>query len=380
MRLFLSALRYSILNVLTALFCVALLLGNDAMWIVVVAALVIGSGFDEGIGDGYEEKNTASLWIYNFNLYATVPALAVTTFIYLHHLTLADPLGFKALLAGAGIEFRPAIGRDGWGHLVAATIGTGYFYSLAGMTVAHELAHRTSRAAYHAARILLAFTLNASFAIAHVHGHHRLVATWRDPGSARRNEYSVAFAFRSTIGQHVEAFQIEKARLERKGLPVLSWHNRALTDQLYPLGHLAIGFLIAGWAGVAGLVVAGLYGSLVQKLVDYCQHYGLVRVEGRPVEERHSWDCTRFLSNAIQFNLPLHAHHHRAARAPFWELRPIEGAPRLPVGYQAAALLSLVPPLWHRVIDPRLARWDAEMANDEERALIRERGWEIKRG
>ena len=126
------------------------------------------------------------------------------------------------------------------------------------------------------------------------------------------------------------------------------------------------------------MTVAGIFGSLIQKLVDYSQHYGLVRIDGRRVEDRHSWDCYRFLSNAIQFNLPLHAHHHKAARAPFWELRPIDGAPRLPVGYQTAAWLSLFPPLWRRIINPLLAEWDERMANDEERELIRQRGWQIE--
>ena len=374
----LPALRYSLLNVMICAFIAALVAGGDWIWIAYLAALVFGSGFDEGIGDGNQNLTAASRWIYNFNLYAAAPLIAVLALVYLQNLTSSDPLGLVHALSALGIDFKPAIEYQNPGRLLGATFGAGYFFALGGMTVGHELAHRVSLPARVSSRILLAFTLNTSFAIAHVHGHHRNVATHRDPGSARRGEYSLAFAVRSTVGQHIEAFEIEADRLRRKELSVWSWQNRALRDQLYPLTLLGIAFLIAGYPGVIGMTVAGIFGSLIQKLVDYCQHYGLVRVDGRRVEERHSWDCYRFLSNAIQFNLPLHAHHHKAARAPFWELRPIDGAPRLPVGYQTAAWLSLFPPLWRRIINPLLAEWDERMANDEERELIRQRGWQIE--
>ena len=53
------------------------------------------------------------------------------------------------------------------------------------------------------------------------------------------------------------------------------------------------------------------------------------------------------------------------------------GAPHLPVGYQTASFIALVPPLWRRIVDPLLADWDARMANDAERALVAERGWQV---
>jgi hypothetical protein len=46
----------------------------------------------------------------------------------------------------------------------------------------------------------------------------------------------------------------------------------------------------------------------------------------------------------------------------------------MPHGYMTMILASLIPPVWHRVIDGRLAEWDATMANDAERALLAQRG------
>lgn len=379
MRDIISASRYTLVNALGICYAFALMQGLDWIAIVYISAILIGSTLDDGIGDKDLNLSSTAQWIYNLNLYITVPVLGVIMLLQLHHLTSADPIGLRALIQSYGFEMRPVIERDGWGTMIWMIMGTGYFYSLLGMTVAHELCHRSSKFDNIAGKILLAFNMNASFAIAHVHGHHRNVSTFKDPGTARRNEYVLAFAIRSTVSQHIEAFEIEAKRLQRKALPFWSLYNRAIRDQFYPIALLIIAYAIAGITGLIGVFLSGIIGSLLQKMIDYSQHYGLVRIEGSKVENRHSWECHRLLSNLIQFNLPLHAHHHRSARAPFWELKPDEGAPRLPIAYQSASLIALVPPLWKLIVDPILYDWDNTMANEEERALIRERGWEIEK-
>ena len=45
----------------------------------------------------------------------------------------------------------------------------------------------------------------------------------------------------------------------------------------------------------------------------------------------------------------------------------------MPYGYLTMIIASLAPPIWHRVIDPKLAAWDATMASPAELALISER-------
>jgi hypothetical protein len=41
-------------------------------------------------------------------------------------------------------------------------------------------------------------------------------------------------------------------------------------------------------------------------------------------------------------------------------------------GYLATLGLTLIPPLWHRLMLPRLAHWDAHFANDDEKVLAQQ--------
>ena len=84
------------------------------------------------------------------------------------------------------------------------------------------------------------------------------------------------------------------------------------------------------------------------------------------------------MSNALQYNLPRHADHHMFASKPFWQLGDAKGAPMLPHGYQTMVFVALLPTLWRRTMRPLLSDWDARLANEAERAVIRERGWDAK--
>ena len=43
-------------------------------------------------------------------------------------------------------------------------------------------------------------------------------------------------------------------------------------------------------------LLAGLIGRSFHELINYVEHYGLVRVENSPIMPHHSWDCYRTLS------------------------------------------------------------------------------------
>jgi alkane 1-monooxygenase len=346
--------RYWLPNVLIAGFAAALLLENAWLWLALVLSLVLGGALDEALGDDRSIVSAEWRWLCETSLYATLPLLLVMTFGFLH------------VIAAGQSTFL----------MVGATMGCGYFYALAGVTVGHELTHRTTnRFAMMTGRALMAFTLSPTFAIAHVYGHHRNVCTHQDPATARRGESALAFAFRSSAGQVIEAFALEAQRLRRRGLHQWSWHNRAVTSQLYSIVLVTLAAWMAGVAGVIAFVAAALIGKLFHELVNYVQHYGLVRIDGGAIEARHAWDCYRTLSNALQYNLPRHAHHHLAATRPYWSLEPTPGAPVLPHGYQTCALIALIPFLWRSRIDPLLARWDREAASTEEYELIGKLGW-----
>ena len=72
-----------------------------------------------------------------------------------------------------------------------------------------------------------------------------------------------------------------------------------------------------------------------------------------------------FLNVAINwwlFNLQRHADHHANASRPYYHLRPFhEHGPQLPFGYPTAILAALLPPLWFRIMDPRVDMASAPM-------------------
>jgi len=260
--------------------------------------MLFGGGIDEAIGDDRAELGAASTRWLNANLYATLPLLIIVDLCLL------------AVIAGSPDRQGEVLSRSGGTvpALIIAIVGTGYFYALAGVTVAHELTHRLdNRVALLWARLLLAFTLNPTFESYHLQGHHRNVCTYGDAATARRGEYVLAFVARTVVGQSVQGWRLELARLRRRRVGVWSRHNRLLCGVAASLLIFAAAGLIAGIAGIAAFLAAAAFGRLLHEMINYIQHYGLVRSESDAIEARHSWDCYRRVSNALQYNLPRHA-------------------------------------------------------------------------
>ena len=174
------------------------------------------------------------------------------------------------------------------------------------------------------AYLLLGFTGNASFVIYHIHTHHRQVGTYDDAATARRGERLRTFVARTLTQQFAHAARFEAARLKRKGLLPISWRNELILA-LVPLAILALAGIFGGWNGVIAICLAGLIGRSFHELINYVQHYGLVRVENSPIRPP--------LSNVLHYNLPRHSDHHMFASKAFWQLNVPQDAPTLPYGY-----------------------------------------------
>jgi alkane 1-monooxygenase len=375
MQTLLTASRFALLNLLCLLFIAAMLAGGGWIWIAYLGSLLGLSAADEFVGDDTARLPDGAKWLYEANLYASLPILIAMTFVALHHFISTDPTGALHQLSRIGIEFESARSHHQNSIIVATILGVSYFYSLVGMIVGHELTHRTTSAVdMMIGHALLGFAFNVHFAIYHVYGHHRNVATYHDPNSARRGEYALSYIVRAMIWSAVEAVQIEAAWLRRRGLPVWSRQNRVLSGLVYPIVIVGTVGLIGGARAAAGIAAACVLAQIFDKLQEYVQHYGLVRVPGTPIEPRHAWDCRRLISNASQYNLARHSDHHINAGKPYWNLELKAGAPVLPFGYLTATLISLFPPLWHFMMDPVIDAWDKQLASHEELDLIRTLG------
>ena len=106
-------------------------------------------------------------------------------------------------------------------------------------------------------------------------------------------------------------------------------------------------------------MASSVVGFLLLEVVNYVEHYGLVR-EKLPngkyerVSPRHSWTSDHPISRALLFELPRHADHHAYPARPYGTLRHFSDAHQLPTGYSGMVLLALVPPLFFQVMDNQL--------------------------
>jgi alkane 1-monooxygenase len=150
---------------------------------------------------------------------------------------------------------------------------------------------------------------------------------------------------------------------------VFSWRNRFLTGHSMSIVLTVVAYHMSGWRGVGVFLVTALLSKSVLELINYIQHYGLVRVEGTPIAMHHCWNSNKRVSTYLLCNATRHSSHHIDPYQPFWLLRPMPEAPTLPLGYFTSIFVALVPPVWHRMMAVRLLKWDHEFATPEERAI-----------
>lgn len=247
-------------------------------------------------------------------------------------------------------------------EVVGLTLSVGLSSGAAGIIIAHELMHRRGRLDRALAYVLMGAVSYAHFCIEHVHGHHRTVGTSRDPATARFGESLYAFVPRSAFGGFLSAWRIEVGRLTRRRLPAAHRRNRMLWIVAGEIGLYAVVLAVLGWPAVALLAVQSLIAIEQLETVNYIEHYGLVRRDlgGCRLERagpQHSWNSNHRLTRWFLFELPRHADHHVAPATPFHALRHHDESPELPAGYGAMAALALAPPLWRRLMDPRVEAW-----------------------
>ncbi len=366
-------LKYFLFHLVGLTAAVALLAGGGFITlglVAIVAFYVFGDalGGDDTSTPAFTKPHvlTAQLWL-------ALPVLTTVVACSLWSVGTTDVWGFGPwITALTGYDVVAARAATGIGDHLAAFILTGLMIGMTGTIPAHELTHRTwDPISMFIGRWLLAFSFDTSFAIEHVYGHHRYVSTRHDPATAPRGRNVYAHVVSSTIKGNVSAWHIERERLARLHLPVWSSRNAVLRGYAMSAALVVVAALLGGTLGAAWFVACGLLGKALLEIVNYMEHYGLVRATTTPVAPRHSWNTNRRLSSWTLFNLTRHSHHHAQGEVPYHELRPYPEAPMMIGGYLTTILVTLVPPLWHRLMAPRLNDWDTRYATDEERHLLR---------
>lgn len=245
------------------------------------------------------------------------------------------------------------------------TINVGLIGAAAAINVGHELMHRRGKFERALAEILLTSVTYSHFCIEHILGHHRRVSTPEDPASSRFGESLYAFLPRSLFGGYISAWELEGIRVKRKGAGTLGLGDRRLRHSLMIVGMYAAVWFFFGWLGVVFWAGQSLVAMLLLETINYVEHYGLVRKEISPgkyerTQPHHSWNASQRVTNWFLFNLQRHSDHHYLASRPYWQLRHFDDVPQMPYGYATMLLISFVPSLWRKVMDPRVIAWRAQ--------------------
>ncbi len=251
---------------------------------------------------------------------------------------------------------------------LAVTVGC-----VAGIAIntAHELGHKHPAVEQWLAKVALAQSAYGHFFIEHNRGHHARVSTPEDPASSRLGETFWEFVPRTVLGSLRSAIHLEHERSSRLGRSFWSPRNDLLNA--WAMSVVLFGGLLAafGWRIAPWLAVQAVFGFLLLEVVNYIEHYGLLRArrpDGRYERCRpeHSWNASNLASNLVLYQLQRHSDHHAYPTRRYQVLRHFDDVPQLPTGYAGMIVVAAVPPWWRRVMDHRVVEFyggDVRRAN-----------------
>ncbi|MFE5645388.1 alkane 1-monooxygenase [Rhodococcus sp. NPDC056516] len=236
-----------------------------------------------------------------------------------------------------------------------------------GINTAHELGHKKDDLERWLSKITLAQSFYGHFHIEHNRGHHVRVATPEDPASSRFGESFWTFLPRSVWGSLRSSWSLEKARLDRLGKKPWTIRNDVLHSWLMSVVLFGVLVAVFGLSVLPFLVLQAVFGFCLLETVNYLEHYGLKRRRldsGRyeRAAPEHSWNSDHICTNIFLYHLQRHSDHHANPTRRYQTLRSMDGAPNLPSGYASMIMLAYVPPLWRKVMDPKvLAHYDGDI-------------------
>ncbi|WP_425040246.1 alkane 1-monooxygenase [Primorskyibacter sp. S187A] len=343
-----SALPFWLSLLLLPLVWLSASLGGWWVIIVPVATWYLFSALDAVLGlytdNADPQTPDEDLFWYRLVTIAWAPLQAATLFGLIYVATRADHL-------------------SGW-ELVGLFFGMGVISGTVGINYSHELMHQKNKLERTMADLLLAQVLYSHFRSEHLLVHHRYIGTPRDPVTARYNEGFHKYYPRVLRQCWQSAFKAEADMLKRKNLP---WHAASNPFWRYwalQLAMLALAFALGGWLGLGLFLVQAGTAIWQLELVNYVEHYGLTRKhlgngKYEHVKPHHSWNAAQKASNWLLINLQRHSDHHYKPdrRFPLLQNYSDEDAPQLPYGYPVMTMAAMIPPLWRRVMNPRVRDW-----------------------
>jgi alkane 1-monooxygenase len=339
-------LKYLLAYLLPATAYIAIYLGGYYLWAVLAFAFGLLPIMDQLLPidtqnyEPEEEQARNNNRFFDYLLYAHIPIMYGLLIYAFYTISTRHLSGFEVV---------------GMITTVGTIVGT------FGINVAHELGHRSNKSEQLMSKILLLPALYMHFFIEHNLGHHKNVATDKDPASSRKGEMIYTFWFRSTWGGYLNAWAIENKRIDKLGgeMSNISWSNQMVRFQVIQLTYLALIGLIFSWAAILYAIAFAIIGFSLLEGVNYIEHYGLRRKllpNGyyETVDITHSWNSGHELGRIFLYELTRHSDHHAKANKKYVALKHYEESPQLPYGYPGSILVAMIPPLWFKIMDKRL--------------------------
>jgi alkane 1-monooxygenase len=325
-------------------------IGGTAGLLVVLgveAFVVFGEVF---FGDDISKPKYKHTWLLDLALFVNVPLFFGVLFLFLHKNPIWTP------------------------HLFVYVPILGLSMSTVLINVGHELVHRTSKKLdCEIGNWALSAAWNPAFAIEHVYGHHKNVGILEeDPVTAKVNQNPYTFAFKAFFGEHIHAWGIESRQLKRRKQPIFSLYNRLIVGYIRTAIVFCVVYALFGLFGTLLYFVIGIIANYIFQMINFIEHYGLVRIKGTPILHHHSWNSNNRVTTYLTYNLTRHSDHHVNAKKEFWELDPcLDDGISLPSGYLVyIVLFSFAPFIARKKMHPRLKNWYYQYASTEEKALV----------
>jgi alkane 1-monooxygenase len=298
--------------------------------------------------DKAEEEIIKHDKIYDYLLYAALLCIFPSVVWFLYNIK-------NDVAAFANGQNKLAIGFAIAGKIYSLGVVLGTM----GINIAHELGHRVNKFEQFLAKLGLMPSFYMHFFTEHNKGHHKHVATPNDPASARFNENLYKFWIRTVVGSYKSAWKIANDECSKKGKSKYGFANEMVVFSLVQLLFLGTVLYFYGIVVTTLFLLASIIGFLLLETVNYIEHYGLVRKEiSEGKFERalpqHSWNSNHVFGRVFLFELTRHSDHHYLASRKYQILRHHDEAPQMPTGYPGMMVLSTIPPLWFKIMNPKV--------------------------
>jgi len=338
-----SDLKYLMSYTIAIVTIVGILLGGGYTYMTVIYAFVFIPALEMLLKESNEEmsdevkKNRSMDIFFDILLYLNIPLVFSIFFLSLNLL----------LYSSSSFE------------IVGIIASTSIMMATNGINVAHELGHRKSFFSRTCSKLLLMPSQYMHFYIEHNFGHHVNVGTAEDPATAKYKQSLYSFWITSVIGQYIGAWKLQLKLLKISKYKFFSIKNDMMFYVIFQLMFIYLIYFNYGITVTIYSLIISIISFLFLETINYIEHYGLSRKKDKNgryerVKTIHSWNSNHVVGRLVLYELTRHSDHHFISSKKYQVLESIDESPQLPYGYPTSILLSMVPPLWFKIMNPRV--------------------------